>query len=215
MNVPCLNTISIKAQEISNFFDANNLQYQKIDVANWVQQFPYKPLVTFRIAHNKTSILLEYIVKEDSVRAKYEQPNEAVWTDSCVEFFFSPDNSQSYYNLEMNCIGTPLLSFRPQPKVKPNVIANDILSKLDIYSTLGNKPFEEQHGFFTWTLTAVIPTNVFVAHPKLQLSDSQTSGNFYKCGDELTKPHFLSWTKIEHPTPNFHLPRFFGQLIFE
>jgi hypothetical protein len=40
-------------------------------------------------------------------------------------------------------------------------------------------------------------------------------GNFYKCGDSLSVPHFLSWQPIDNPTPNFHLEKFFGELDFE
>ena len=39
--------------------------------------------------------------------------------------------------------------------------------------------------------------------------------NFYKCGDKLTTPHFLSWNKIDLPSPCFHCPPFFGQIHFE
>ncbi|WP_350005689.1 carbohydrate-binding family 9-like protein, partial [Phocaeicola dorei] len=39
--------------------------------------------------------------------------------------------------------------------------------------------------------------------------------NFYKCGDELQKPHFLSWSPIKIEKPDFHRPDFFGLLEFE
>jgi hypothetical protein len=39
--------------------------------------------------------------------------------------------------------------------------------------------------------------------------------NFYKCGDELPTPHFLSWNPIEWKEPSFHRPEQFGKLIFE
>ena len=40
-------------------------------------------------------------------------------------------------------------------------------------------------------------------------------GNFYKCGDLLQVPHFLSWNPIQLPKPCFHCPEFFGELIFK
>ena len=39
--------------------------------------------------------------------------------------------------------------------------------------------------------------------------------HFYKCGDKLQQPHFLSWNAIGNPKPNFHLPQFFGTIVFE
>ena len=36
--------------------------------------------------------------------------------------------------------------------------------------------------------------------------------NFYKCGDNCDKTHFLSWSPIALEKPNFHCPDFFGEL---
>lgn len=47
-------------------------------------------------------------------------------------------------------------------------------------------------------------------------SNGQNAGvNFYKCGDDLPKPHYLCWNPIKSETPDFHLPEFFGNAIFE
>ena len=40
-------------------------------------------------------------------------------------------------------------------------------------------------------------------------------GNFYKCGNQLPKPHFLSWNPIPTDNVQFHCPEFFGELDFE
>lgn len=55
----------------------------------------------------------------------------------------------------------------------------------------------------------VIPALVFNKQGDITLSGLRAFGNFYKCGDELPQPHFISWSPIGHPTPNFHLPAFF------
>ena len=39
-------------------------------------------------------------------------------------------------------------------------------------------------------------------------------GNFYKCADETMNPHFVSWSPIDLPEPNFHCPEFFGNIHF-
>ena len=38
--------------------------------------------------------------------------------------------------------------------------------------------------------------------------------NFYKCGDETKKMHFLAWNPITVEEPAFHVPSDFGCLIF-
>ena len=34
-------------------------------------------------------------------------------------------------------------------------------------------------------------------------------GNFYTCADDPEAPHFVRWSPINLPTPNFHCPEFF------
>ncbi len=46
------------------------------------------------------------------------------------------------------------------------------------------------------------------------LEGKRIPANFYKCGDKLRTPHFLSWNKIEIEKPDFHRPDFFGELHF-
>jgi hypothetical protein len=39
--------------------------------------------------------------------------------------------------------------------------------------------------------------------------------NFYKCADNTSHPHWLTWSPVALPEPNFHHPRSFGTLQFE
>jgi hypothetical protein len=36
--------------------------------------------------------------------------------------------------------------------------------------------------------------------------------NIYKCGDKCDQPHFLSWSPIGLPNPDFHCPEWFGEI---
>jgi len=40
-------------------------------------------------------------------------------------------------------------------------------------------------------------------------------GNFYKCADETSTPHYVSWSEISTAAPDFHKPEFFGELNFQ
>ncbi|MGL4364122.1 MAG: carbohydrate-binding family 9-like protein [Bacteroidales bacterium] len=202
-----------------NAFDANILQLfstmpaYNIKCCNWEQEFPYTPEVKVKIAQTDSLILLQYQVQENCIRAKYTQANGKVWTDSCVEVFISLDNKKTYYNCEFNCIGTPLISYNTKPRegqrAKP-----EILSKILTHSTLGNKLIPLQNGSFNWTLTIAIPYTCFFAHRIDNLKGKKISANFYKCGDELTIPHFLSMFPIATRNPNFHCPEYFCELQF-
>ncbi|MDE6269894.1 MAG: hypothetical protein K2M12_03440, partial [Muribaculaceae bacterium] len=43
----------------------------------------------------------------------------------------------------------------------------------------------------------------------------QLRANFYKCGDLLSTPHFLSWNRVDTPHPDFHRPEYFGAIKFD
>jgi hypothetical protein len=56
---------------------------------------------------------------------------------------------------------------------------------------------------------------MFQAFPIKLEAGATLRANFYKCGDELQVPHFLSWNPIGVETPDFHRPEFFGKLVLE
>ncbi|MBW8323327.1 MAG: hypothetical protein K0M50_01050 [Prolixibacteraceae bacterium] len=185
----------------------------KLEVVNW-DEFPYHPEVFVQIAYNDDELFLQYRVNEQSVKAEIAKSNGRVWTDSCVEFFLSPEGNDVYYNLEMSCIGTALLGYRK--KGEPTVHATDEqIATIRRTSSLGESPFAERKEQTDWEITMAIPWKVFFKHELTSGSGMKMRGNFYKCGDELTVPHFVSWTKIKTPQPSFHMPEFFGGLEFE
>lgn len=75
---------------------------------NWPADFPYAPQVGFRIFHTGAD-LLRGRRRGTLYGGRTLDDNGPVWTDSCAEFFFRPEGSDSYYNFECNCIGTLLV----------------------------------------------------------------------------------------------------------
>jgi len=185
----------------------------KLETVNW-EEFPYHPDVAVQIAYNEDELFLQYKVKEQSVKAVVSESNGRVWTDSCVEFFLSPEGNDEYYNLEMTCIGTALLGFRKKGDATVHA-SDEQIASIRRVSSLGNKPLAERKEQTEWQITIAIPWKVFFKHELNLASGMKMRGNFYKCGDELTVPHFVSWTKIKTPQPSFHVPEFFGGLEFE
>jgi hypothetical protein len=185
----------------------------KLEMANW-EEYRYLPDVTVQIAWNEDELFLQFKVNEQSVKAEITQSNGRVWTDSCVEFFLSPEGNDEYYNLEVNCIGTILLGFRK--KGKNTIHASDeIISSIRRISTIGNSPFPERKETTNWEIILAVPWEAFFNDKLKPFSGKKMRGNFYKCGDGLTVPHFVSWTKIKTEKPSFHAPEFFGGLEFE
>jgi len=179
-----------------------------IAIANW-KEYSYVPAVTVKALYTNHSIFLCYDVQEMHISAKYREINDPVYKDSCVEFFISFDGN-SYYNFEFNCIGTALVGYGTADKSTRKLLPKDLIETMTIDSVLDIKKLGA-----SWTLLINIPLHLFNAHPIHSLKELTCSGNFYKCGDDLPMPHFVSWTPIHHPEPNFHLPQFFGELYFE
>lgn len=204
---------NISANQVATLFDNTKIPFHTIASLNW-NEYPYRPEVSFRIAHDGTSIFINYHVKEKSIRARYSKDNSMVWTDSCVEFFLLPAGKNEYYNIESNCIGTLFFGIGENGNYREPALP-EFLNQIQRWSSLGNQPFEERIGDVEWELSLIIPTSSFFKGDIKNLSGQAMKGNFFKCGDDLVSPHFLSWNPINTKSPNFHLPEFFGTLLFE
>ena len=191
-----------------------NIPSIAVDKANW-KAFPYAPEVSFKMAHDSEKLYLKFYVTEAHILAQHSKPNTATHRDSCVEFFIDPDQSGGYYNFEFNCIGTTHLAYGPDRYERTFINPQKIKNSLFIESTLGNQPFEEKSGHFKWEMVVAIPSSIFVQHPNLTFNTLHSKANFFKCGDDTTKPHYLSWSPIDTPNPDFHQPEFFGNLVFD
>lgn len=188
-------------------------EFQVVETLNWAE-FPYKPEVKFKIAHCQDQILLKYYVSEKSIRAKETRFNGDVYKDSCVEFFVSTDGKKTYYNFEFNCIGVVHVGYGP---ARSNRALTDpeILKLIKVKSSLGDQPFEEKTGDFQWEMMIVIP-KVCLTHDKdIVLKGLSANANFYKCGDETSPPHFVTWNPIGTESPDYHQPEYFGELSFK
>lgn len=188
------------------------LPRQSISYANW-SEYPYKPDVSFAIAHDDENIYLEFFVKECCTAAYATVDDSDVHKDSCVEFFIALDD-KGYYNYETNAIGTPKLHY----KAKDGVVRapESVMQSIKRESSLGNTPFAESDAPTTeWTMLLTMPRQSLFRHNVKTFGGLTATANFYKCGDNLSCPHFISWNAIDFPKPNFHLPEFFGTIRFE
>jgi len=183
-----------------------------IDTINWAE-FPYKPRVEVSVGYSDNEIFLKYYVNEVYFKAEKTESNQNVFEDSCVEFFVSPENDGIYYNLEINGIGTCLLG-SGTARANSTRANPEIISKIRRLSSIGNKPVKEKEGEFSWTITVAIPFGVFFHHKVKELKGKSFRANFYKCGDKLKVPHYVTWSRIGTPNPDYHQPDWFGLLKF-
>lgn len=186
---------------------------QKINQLNWPDEWPVKPDTKFRVAHNGSEVLIRFDVKEECTMAHVPNDNGEVWTDSAVEFFISLGDL-AYYNFEFSCIGRALAGYRELGQ-KTVHGSSEVMATIRRYSTLGEATFDERHIPQGWTLVVAIPLDAFFAHKLTTLDGVEATANVYKCGDKLSKAHYVSWRPIDTPKPSFHQPTFFDKIVFE
>ena len=143
---------------------------------------------------------------ETVLRAECRVPDGEVCRDSCMEFFvnFAPEKGGDYLNLEVNPLGTLHCRLGPgrggrralppelgRPEVRCAVLPDRWTAELFL-----PLPFVGQ----------LFGRGDFAPGELLR-------GNFYKCGDDTVCPHYGMWSPVISPTPDFHRPEYFGELV--
>lgn len=178
----------------------------------------HQPKTQAKLRYDDEAIYVIFRVEDQYIRAVAQEIHGKVWEDSCVEFFFSPDKTVNagYFNLEMNCGGTFLLHFNTEPGQPQKVDLADC-QKIEVAHTLPKTIDPEITEPTTWAVEYRLPFAVLEKYSSVTKPASGViwRANFYKCADATSQPHWLTWNKVDHPTPNFHLPQFFGQIKFK
>jgi len=183
-----------------------------IDTINW-KGYDYKPDVELSIAYSDHEIFLKYFITENFFKAEMTETNQMVCEDSCVEFFVSPSDDGIYYNMEFNGIGTCLLG-TGTGRANSRRAAPELISKIRRLTTVGSEPVKEKTGSFVWAITIAVPFEVFFHHQIENITGKTFRANFYKCGDKLTVPHYVTWNPVGTENPDYHRPEHFGLLKF-
>ncbi|HZY39040.1 MAG TPA: carbohydrate-binding family 9-like protein [Mucilaginibacter sp.] len=210
LKVPYLPNIRNISSALNSAILFSSVKPVKLTCEPWPSGFD-RPEVNFKIGYGDDAIFLAFYVKEKYFKAIYKRTNEPVYKDSCVEFFIGFDEDAAYYNFEFNAIGTALVGYGlpGNRELLPASLISDIKSSASHNTVHGNLlPFE-------WELRLAIPFTLFYKHSISTLKGRICTANFYKCGDELAEPHFLSWNNIIADKPDFHLPQYFDKLMFD
>lgn len=183
-----------------------------IEKVNW-EEYPYTPMVDFALARTDDYLLVRYEVTEDCVYAQNVEDMSCIWQDDCVEFFCRLPNHKQYLNFETNCLGA-LLSCRQvdASSVGRSDLSADEIGQIVRVSSLPREPINSCD-IHHWTLMIGIPYSILGINSKNV--PEYLRGNFYKCGDNTSNPHFLSWSPIDLPSPQFHAPQYFGKIYLQ
>ena len=200
--------IDLENQDLDTALELSGARFD-VDCVNWPEAFPYAPLCGGRVARTRDALVVDFRVSGLDLRARNTADNGRQWEDSCVEVFIQDPEDGNYYNFEINALGKVLACKGPERHNRTPRPAEEMEQILRLTQMEGG-PLE-QEGIHTWRVGVVIPFRLLGIDPE-RLPRS-IKANFYKCGDKTAHPHFLSWSPVETPKPDFHRPEFFGELI--
>jgi hypothetical protein len=193
---------------------------ESLRLAHFMGERPtHFPEVEAKLLYDRDAIYVAFRVVDRYVRAVANAHQAAVYCDSCVEFFFAPgeDLAKGYFNLEMNCGGTMLFHHQVVPRSNKVIVDAADLVRIEVAHSLPTIVEPEVPGPITWTVEYRLPVDVLGKYAPDALRPSpgvRWRANFYKCADETSHPHWLTWSPVNHPSPDFHRPGDFGMLEF-
>lgn len=186
--------------------DWNNIPVALIDKRLWTHEVDIS--ATAQVCYDAEALYLRLTAKEANIRAEENGPLGIPCRDSCLEFFFSPvTDDPRYFNFEFNSVKCMHLGFGTGRQDSARILPKkpeELFNPCPVYTEDG------------WEITYRIPFSFiklffkdFVVAPGKKMR-----ANFYKCGDLTVQEHYFAWNSVNNPTPDFHRPEFFGELIF-
>ncbi len=194
---------------------------EALEILNYMGDKPsHFPRAEAKLIYDEANIHVFFRVEDRFVRSVATEYHGSVWEDSCAEFFFTPgtDISEGYFNIEMNCCGVMLMAHQTGLGQNTVSVAVDDCQKIEIVSSIKEKTVDPEIAEpLTWSLQYRVPALMLEKYASVEKPAAGViwRANFYKCGDETSHPHWLTWSPVDRPSPNFHLPEFFGEIEFE
>lgn len=185
---------------ISGQPDWNAVPTLQVDVQNWLE--PVDIETCAQICYDENGLYVHMRSREAHVRAEEQGPMAMVCNDSCMEFFFRPDESDPrYFNFEMNPLGFTYVG-----------LGYNLPNSCRLAYTVQAETRMLEDG---WEIFYTIPLSFLqVFFPGYALTPGRTIyANCYKCGDKTVQEHYLSWNPCTSPRPAFHVPADFGRMI--
>ena len=192
---------------VNRKLDLFDKEWDKANVAevtcvNW-KEFPDAPYTTAKILYNDYGIWVQMQTDEKEILARCTTQNGDVSCDSCMEFFFRPNENDPYYlNFEFNAFGTMYFGKRTDRYNFINPEAKN--SDFDVKNFIENG---------NWILQYCIPfayiDSLFGSHTKTMYA------NLFKVGVDTAVRHYVTYAPIDTPAPDFHRPESFVEFVLE
>lgn len=182
--------------------------FHRLTNFHWESDPPYRPNTYFKMGVVGSDLVAKLQCYEENPRAVFENRDDPIYRDSCLEFFVAPiEDREEYINVEMNSKGAFLCEF-----------GKGKFDRVFVSSLTENSPIveafngEDMQGFF-WGVTVKL-TKEFLSElyniPKEKVGFSTVKANFYKCGDDCEIQHYLAFSPVTTLPPGFHNPDCFA-----
>lgn len=176
--------------------------YAPIDSYVW-DGMGYKPEARAYAAWDAEGLHVLLCAREKEICVRATEYGDAVYKDSCLEFFFRPfADDPRYLNIETNAAGVALMEIGAERFGRTRLPG--VPEGMNIRAS--------RHRGEWWAVAYTVPKDMLKAlYGRVPAPGSTMLGNFYKC-DESIHPHFGTWNPIVHFQPDFHRPEWFGEL---
>ena len=197
--------------------DADELS---IDIYPWFKS-GRKEATTVRMLYDERAVYVQFLCDDKHIYADHTEVNSSVCRDSCVEFFAQPipQVDQRYFNLEINCCGNFFLGWgKNVQEISSHFVDPELSSKyLKIAASVAGPTKQESPEDNGWSVVVEIPFELlsWLSGRKIQpTSGTIWRANFYRCGGKMD-PQYACWNRVDTPSPDYHCPEFFGELVFD
>ncbi len=178
------------------------------------------PQVEAKVQFDRETLYVLFRVRDQYVRSVITEYMGPVCTDSCVEFFVAPVAGKGYFNIEINAGGTLHISYVVDPTRTPKGFKEytrlppEDGAQIRIFHTLPAVVEPEIETPLEWRVGYAVPLALFEKYvgPIGNPAGQTWRGNFYKCADRTSHPHWVTWAPVD--VLNFHLPQCFATLRF-
>lgn len=192
---------------------AEILSCTKFEINHFNWDSSYQPYSYGSVGLLETKgLLVRLCCAENNPLCTYTQPNSMVYKDSAMEAFFqlNPEHDNGYINLELNSAGVLRAQFG-ETRDERLFFTEEQMKKCHIEH--GTEQISPEQSL--WWVQILLPLSVIRDfYGELELTEgTRFRCNFFKLAESAEIEHYASYSPIEHPVPNFHLPEFFAEAM--
>ena len=186
------------------------IEWDKVPILEMKYSYLVTPenIVAFgQICAGKDAFFVHLWAQQPEIRAKEFGADGLPYKDSCLEFFFQPEETNPrYFNLEFNFNKCLFLGIGTNGEDLQRILLDDWEEVF--------KPFTQRTDQ-GWEIFYQIPYSFIRRYfPEFELHKGKIlRANCFTCSDLAETPYYRSWCRVVNEPLSFHRPECFGIMI--